>query len=126
MPVAAVGTAMVMCPFGAAPATLIPIPNRVMIGGRPAATIADSTLANIPTFGMCSSPANPAVAAATAAAFGVLTPMPCVPVTTPWTPAAPRTLIAGKPVLAQGAQCVCSWGGVIQVTQPGQFTTMVS
>ncbi|MDR2437860.1 MAG: DUF4280 domain-containing protein, partial [Planctomycetaceae bacterium] len=38
-------------------------------------------IVNLATFGMCSSPANPAVAAATAAALGVLTPMPCIPVT---------------------------------------------
>lgn len=128
MPVAVVGTAMLTCSFGMAPASILPTPNTVMIGGKPSATIMDfATGANIPPFGMCSSLVNPTVAAATAAAFGVLTPMPCTPVpVAPWTPMAPRTLIGGKPALATGAQCFCAYAGVIAVTQPAQFTTMVN
>ena len=35
----------------------------------------------------CNSPSNPMVAAATTAALGVLTPMPCIPMTiAPWMP----------------------------------------
>jgi hypothetical protein len=81
-------------------------------------------MANIKPFGMCTSLANPAVAAATSAALGVLTPMPCVPATgQPWTPAAPLTSIGGKPALATGCTTLCAWAGVIQVVSPGQFTT---
>jgi uncharacterized Zn-binding protein involved in type VI secretion len=110
-----------MCSFGVAPAALNVIPAaRVMIGGKPAATIADSmTGANIPPFGMCSSLANPTVAAATAAALGVLTPMPCVPVTTPWVPGAPTVLIGGKPAVNLQCKTMCAWGGVIQLMPPG-------
>ena len=121
----AVMGAMLTCSFGLAPATLVPKPtSKVMIEGRPAANISDSAPAvNIPPFGMCNSLANPTVAAATAAALGVLTPMPCVPVTTPWIPSAPQTLIGGQPALTTGSTCTCSWGGVIQITNPGAMRT---
>jgi uncharacterized Zn-binding protein involved in type VI secretion len=122
-----VGTAMTMCSFGLAPCSLIPSPGTVMIEGKPAATIMDDKPPNLPTFGMCTSPSNPTVAAATAAALGVLTPMPCTPVIPgPWTPPAAQTLIGGKPALAAGAQCVCSWGGVIQIAFPGTVRTTVA
>ncbi len=124
---AAVQTAMMMCSFGVAPATLSPISPTVLIEGKPAATIMDSApMANIPPFGMCTSLANPQVAAATAAALGVLTPMPCIPVTTPWVNGATKTMIAGKPALTLGAQCQCSFGGVIQILNPGAMRTIVN
>jgi hypothetical protein len=121
----AVMGAMLQCSFGLAPSTLSPLPTpRVLIEGRPAATISDSApIVNIPPFGMCSSLANPMVAAATTAALGVLTPMPCIPLTTPWLPAAPRTMVGGKPVLVSGSTCNCSWGGVIQMIMPGAVRT---
>ncbi len=70
--------AMMTCSFGVAPGSLIVLPTSlVMAGGVPAATIMDSKpIVNIPPFGMCNSMANPTVIAATAAALGVLTPMP--------------------------------------------------
>jgi hypothetical protein len=80
---------------------------------------------NVPTFGMCNSPSNPTVAAATAAAMGVLTPMPCVPVTpAPWTPGSPTVLIGNMPALNNSSKLMCTWGGVIQITSPGEFTVM--
>jgi hypothetical protein len=121
-----VSTAMLMCTFGAAPSTLNVLPmNRVMIEGLPAATIQDHLpIVNIPPFGMCMSLANPTVAAATAAALGVLTPMPCIPATTaPWLPMAPTKLIGNQPVLTTGSQCICQWGGVISITNPGAMRT---
>jgi uncharacterized Zn-binding protein involved in type VI secretion len=126
MPPNVVATAQLMCSFGAAPAVLNVLPMaRVMIEGKPAAAITDSIpMVNVPTFGMCMSPSNPTVAAATAAALGVLTPMPCVPVTTPWVPGAARTMIGGKPALTLGSTCNCSWAGIIQITSPGAVQTM--
>jgi uncharacterized Zn-binding protein involved in type VI secretion len=123
---AAVTGAMLQCTFGVAPTTLNVLPvSRVMIEGRPAAAITDAApLVNIPTFGMCTSLANPMVAAATAAALGVLTPMPCIPaIAGTWIPNAPKTMIGGKPALVAGSMCTCGYGGVISITMPGAVRT---
>lgn len=119
-------SATLQCSFGAAPSTMIVPPASRTMTGTPTANIMDfKPMANIPPFGMCMSPSNPTVAAATAAALGVLTPMPCIPVTTPWVPGAPTVLVANMPALNNSSKCMCSWGGVIQVVVPGQFTTQV-
>jgi hypothetical protein len=88
----------------------------------PAATVTDCVpITNLAGYAMCNSPANPAVAAATAAALGVLTPMPCVPVPAgTWLPPATKTFVGGIPALKNDAKLMCSWGGVIQVTNAGQ------
>jgi len=122
---AVVDGAMTMCSFGAAPATLGVLPiSRVMASARPAATVMDHVaFVNIRPFGLCMSLANPSVAAATAAALGVLTPMPCAPVTPgPWVPGIPTTLIGGKPALSQASICQCAYGGVITISMAGQVT----
>lgn len=99
------------------PMNVLPI-VRVTVNYMPMATIFDNKpFVNIMPFGMCSSLANPAVASATAAALGVLTPMPCTPVTAaPWTPGTPKVLVGGKPALNSSSKCMCSFGGVIEVT----------
>ena len=120
--------AMLQCSFGVAPSTLQVLPaGRVIAGSMPAATIQDHVpIANIPPFGMCSSIANPTVATATAAALGVLTPMPCVPTTpAPWLPGAATVLIGGMPALDNTCKLMCLWAGVIQVLNPGQTTALV-
>ena len=119
--------ANLQCSFGAAPSALAVLPvNRVMTGA-PAANIMDHIpLVNVMPFGMCNSPANPMVAAATAAALGVLTPMPCIPMTTaPWMPGAATVMLGGMPALNNASKLMCQWGGVIQALVPGQFTVMV-
>ena len=120
-----VSGAMIMCSFGLAPSTLSVVAPRPMVEGRPVATIADvAPGANIAPFGMCQSLANPTVAAATAAALGVLTPMPCVPVVpAPWTPLAPPMTAGGIPGGVAGATCVCAFGGNISLTMPGAVRT---
>jgi uncharacterized Zn-binding protein involved in type VI secretion len=128
MPEQVVTGAMMMCTFGAAPASLIATSApTTTVGGMPAATIMDfAPMENIPTFGMCMSIANPEVASATAAALGVLTPMPCIPATSsPWVPGAPTVTIGGFPALDNTSKCMCNWAGVISITVPGQFTTEI-
>ncbi len=121
--------AMLQCSFGAAPTSLIVLPtNCTMCNNVPAANIMDNKpIVNIPTFGMCSCPANPTVASATAAALGVLTPMPCVPATVaPWVPGSPTVLIGNMPALNNSSKCICSYGGVISINNAGQATTNIA
>src|SRR5580658_1448501 len=101
--------------------------NMVFTSEMPDANIMDNIpLVNIMPFGMCMSPANPMVAAATAAAMGVLTPMPCIPMTVaPWVPGAPTVLLGEMPTLDDTSQLMCMWGGVITFVDPGEFTVMV-
>ncbi|HQS00203.1 MULTISPECIES: DUF4280 domain-containing protein [unclassified Polaromonas] len=119
--------ATLQCSFGVAPSVLTVLPaNRVLTGG-PAANIMDHVpFVNVLPFGMCNCPSNPMVAAATAAALGVLTPMPCIPMTAaPWMPGSATVLLGGMPALQNSSKLMCQWGGVIQILVPGQFTVMV-
>ena len=84
------------------------------------AVTTDFTVANIATFGMCQSLANPAVSSATSAAMGVLTPMPCVPViTAPWSPGSSQVKVGGIAALTNNSKCMCSYVGNISITSPG-------
>ena len=128
MPIHVVNGASLMCSFGVAPSTLTVLPiNRVMSGNQPAANIQDHIpMVNIMPFGMCISPTNPQVAAATTAALGVLTPQPCIPATTaPWIPGAPTVLLGNQPALDNIGTCMCMWAGVVTVASPGQVTEMI-
>jgi len=114
--------------MGMVPSSLVVLPvNRVNTGNQPDANIMDNVaLVNIMPFGMCMSPANPSVAAATAAAMGVLTPMPCVPVTpSPWVPGAATVILGGNPTLDNQCTLMCMWAGTIQIVSPGEFTVSV-
>jgi hypothetical protein len=123
-----VAGAVLQCSFGVAPSALSVLPaNRTNAGGPPAANIMDyAPMVNIAPFGLCSSLANPMVASATAAALGVLTPMPCIPNTVaPWSPGAPTVMIANMPALDDSSICMCAWAGVIKITMPGQVTVQI-
>jgi Domain of unknown function (DUF4280) len=87
----------------------------------PTGTIQDHVpMVNVAPFGMCQSPANPQVAAATAAAMGALTPQPCVPVLpSPWSPGASVVTIQGIKALSDNSKCICAWAGSIEITNPG-------
>ena len=115
---------MLKCSMGLAPSVFVadPLPGAPMVmGAMPVATTTQLTPANIPPFGMCKSQANPAVASATAAAQGVLTPMPCTPVVAaPWVPPSTIAKINGLPVATVSSKCMCSFGGEISVQNPVQ------
>ncbi|MDO9360743.1 MAG: DUF4280 domain-containing protein [Polaromonas sp.] len=119
--------ANLQCSFGVAPGVLSVLPVNRLMTGTPAANIMDhKPFVNVMPFGMCNCVSNPMVAAATAAALGVLTPMPCIPMTmAPWMPGSPTVLVGGMPSLQNSSKLMCQWGGVIQILAPGQFTTMV-
>ena len=123
-----VNTAQLKCSFGLAPSVLTVLPaDKVFALNQPAATIMDyKPMVNIKPFGMCQSMLNPQVAAATAAAQGVLTPQPCIPVTSaPWVPGSPTVMIGNKMALNNSSKCMCNWAGVIEVVMPGQMTVSV-
>jgi hypothetical protein len=118
---------MLQCSFGVAPSALSVLPANRVVGMTPCANIMDNKpLVNILPFGMCSSLANPTVASATATALGVLTPMPCIPVTAaPWVVGSPTVLIGNMPALNDSAKLMCTWGGVIQFSNAGQVKIQV-
>jgi hypothetical protein len=119
--------AMLKCTFGVAPGTLMVLPANLVLTAVPDANIMDNKpMMNILPFGMCQSMANPMVAAATAAALGVLTPMPCVPMTVaPWVPGSPTVLIGNMPALNNSSKLMCMWGGVIGINAAGQATVAI-
>ena len=122
MPKLVANGAMLKCSCGVAPATLTVLPsNQTEDAELPLATIQDKVpMVNVATFGMCTTQANPQVAAATAAASGVLTPQPCVPVLpSPWSPGASVVTINEITALTDDSKCQCQWTGTIEITQSG-------
>lgn len=119
--------AMCACSFGMAPSSLVVLPANKVLTQTPAANIMDNKpMVNVMPFAMCTSPMNPMVIAMTAAALGVPTPAPCIPNTVaPWAPGSPTVMIASMPALNNSSKLMCMWGGVIQITMPGQMTVMV-
>ncbi|TCJ20410.1 DUF4280 domain-containing protein [Parasulfuritortus cantonensis] len=121
-------TAVLKCTFGLGPSMLTVLPtNRTLTSNQPAANIMDHIpMTNIAPFPLCNCPGNPAVAAATAAALGTPTPAACTPATAaPWIPGQTTVLIANQPALDTNSKLVCSFGGMIEVVVPGQFTHMI-
>ncbi len=123
-----VNGAALQCSFGVAPGTLIVLPVEGVLADMPAAHIMDNKpIVNVAPFGMCQSLANPTVAAATTAAVGVLTPMPCLPViAAPWAPGSTSVFIGNFPALTDACTCMCNWGGAIKINMAGQVTTQIT
>lgn len=123
MALVAVTGAVLSCTMGAGTGTLnVTSQMTATAEGKPIATIKDcGAMTNITPIGMCSSLANPQVAAATAAALGVLTPQPCVP--SPigtWQACKPSCKAGSTPCLVQGSAIQCAYAGTIQIVNSGQ------
>lgn len=115
--------AQMVCSMGTGNAILVVLPERrILLDGQPQANIMDhKSMTNIPSFGLCTSLANPVVAAATAAHHGCLTPMPCVPNTTsPWQKGHEKLLLKNFPALCMDDKLSCAWAGTITIADCGQ------
>jgi hypothetical protein len=124
-----VAGAVLECAMGTAPSVLVVLPvTQVMVEARPVAVVTDNVpFLNLLPFGMCQSPANPMVMAATAAALGVLTPMPCLPMPVgPWNSPVSKTLVGGQAMLGSGGTCSCAYGGSISIKMAGAMLTTAS
>jgi hypothetical protein len=111
--------ATLQCSFGTTPATFAASGAQTS-AGSPAGVVTDVAEENVPPFGMCMSLSNPQVASATSAASGTLTPQPCQPVLSPWSPGSAKVTIGEVSALDDSSQCNCTWGGVITVSAAGQ------
>lgn len=114
--------ATLACSQGTAPSRLaVPPVTGIDDEAGPLATVQDvKPLVNIAPFGACRALANPQVALATAAALGVLTPQPCVPVTAaPWSPGSAVVRVDDVPALTDACTCACAWAGTVSVKHPG-------
>lgn len=125
MALATVATANLKCMYGSAPVPLVPTPSKVMIAGKPAATVKDSAFpVNIASFGTCISPANPQVQAMIPVPPpGVIKPVPCVPALTgaPWVGSgAMKVKIGGMEALTNQGCLNCLWSGQIKIVSPAQ------
>lgn len=117
----AVTGAMISCTMGGPPGVLIASQGTCMVQGRPIATARDvAPITNIGSCGMCKSMANPAVASATAAALGVLTPQPCMPAPAGIWIKASHVLVAKMPALTKESRLICGYGGEISIIDTGQ------
>jgi Domain of unknown function (DUF4280) len=105
--------ATLQCSFGTIPSTFAASGLQVS-ASSPAGVVTDVTPANVPPFGLCTTPSNPEVAAAEA-------PSPCVPVlVAPWQPGSLQVTIGGVNALDDSCTCTCTWGGVVTVSAAGQ------
>jgi uncharacterized protein DUF4280 len=125
-PLPVVTGAILECAMGTSPSVMMVLPTaKVMVEGRPVARVTDNIpFLNLLPFGMCQSLANPMVIAATAAALGVLTPMPCLPMPVgPWNSPVAKTVAGGQALLGSGGTCTCAFGGSISIKFAGAMLT---
>jgi len=116
-----------MCTFGMAPMVFLPLPSNVLTVEPVGSMIDIIPIANVVPFAMCMSLLNPMVLTATIAAFGVLIPMPCIPIPImPYTPAAYTVLRDGLPTAIVPSMTMCAWMGVITPIVPDQFNVIAA
>ena len=125
-PIVIQGT-LLKCEFGNAPTPIMVLPDKKVNSMTPVAVKSDHIpLVNILPFGMCSNPANPMVIAATAAALGMLTPVPCIPCTAQdWSQPCRKVKIHGKEAINMDSKLQCLYGGNIKVVAPVQPTVLL-
>ena len=107
-----------ICGNGSNPCPLIIVDTlrKMKSDGKSVAIATDTNVANISTFGMCNNINNPMVAAATAAAQGVLTSAPCIPVVIgTWDNTVNKILINGIAVVGENSTLNCTYGGCIKL-----------
>ncbi len=103
--------ATLKCDQGASPSILNVAKTPYDVDGTTMATIEDyKPNTNVPPFGMCKSPANPAVQANKGA------PVPCTPIiSAPWAPGASKVTLDGTAALSDDSTCKCQWAGTISI-----------
>jgi hypothetical protein len=108
---------LLKCSLGVAPSALNVLPINSVFTTTPAANIMDNKpFLNILPFGMCTSPANPAVIAS----FGA--PAPCTPmIVSPWFLGAIDVIIGSAPAFNDQSKNICMFGGMISVSFAGQI-----
>lgn len=122
MPLLVVTGATLTCTFGSAPAVFAAVPPTPTSALTPAGHINHKApMVNIPPFVMCCSPNNPAVIAALGA------PVPCAPIPTmPWAPGAIKVKLSNISAHSQTSKTMCSWAGMIAVSNAGQTKVNVT
>ena len=117
--------ATLQCSFGTTPASFTASGAQTS-AGTAAGVVTDVAAANVAPFGMCTSLSNPQVASATAAAQNVLTPQPCQPVLSPWSPGSAQVTITEAAALDDSSQSECTWGGVVTMSDAGQTSVTLT
>ncbi|WP_106830234.1 DUF4280 domain-containing protein [Parabacteroides pacaensis] len=114
--------ATLKCSMGTSTSKLRATSKNTTLMGKDQANIADYvSVKNVPSFGRCRSLKYPPTASATAANYGKLTPMPCVPGTcSKWEAIDKDSLVCGEPALLKLATLKCIYGGTISIIDPGQ------
>lgn len=114
--------ATLKCPKGDSSPKLNILPiKQVFLNDQAIAVKSDmKPMVNIMPFGMCSSLANPTVAAATAANRGNLKKMPCIPaISAPWNNLI-NCFLVGEAVPCNKSTLMCNYGGKISIDNVGQ------